>query len=73
MSTSTTATGRMAKSVKLPELEAGVITDLRPDEFLFPGSKVTIRTTASMDKVMSLRSIGVAKSDGAVKFSADTT
>jgi len=73
VSTSTTAKTRTAESVRLPELEAGLSADLRPDEFLFPSSKVTIRVSAPMDKVMSLRSIGVAKSDGAVKFNADKT
>jgi len=55
--------------IKIPEAGAGVrVRGLQPDEFLFPGSKVSVETDVPMDRVFALRGIGVAKGDGSVRF-----
>jgi hypothetical protein len=58
--------------IKIPEAGAGVrVIGLQPDEFLFPGSKVSVDTDVPMDRVFALRAIGVAKGDGSVKLSKE--
>jgi hypothetical protein len=69
----TTAAGPTARTLRLPESGRGMLVDLQPDEFLFPGSKVAIHTREPLDKPMSLRAIGTSRADGAVRFSSDAT
>ena len=72
MSTSTTA-APTARTLRLPGSGRGMVVGLQPDEFLFPGSKVTVQTKVPVDKVMALRSIGTSKADDVVRFSSDAT
>jgi hypothetical protein len=56
--------------IKIPEAGAGVrVSGLQPDEFLFPGSKVSVETDLPMDRLFALRGIGVAKGNGSVRLS----
>jgi hypothetical protein len=55
--------------IKIPEAGGRIrVIGLQPDEFLFPGSKVSVETDVPMDRVFALREIGVAKGDGAVSL-----
>jgi Subtilase family len=70
---STTTAAPTARTLRLPESGLGMLVGLQQDEFLFPGSKVSIQTRVPVDKLMALRAIGTSKADDVVRFSSDAT
>lgn len=56
---------------RIPLRGSGVEIGLQPDEFLFPGSTVTVETEAAMDAEVARRSIGVVRSGNVVKLGRD--
>jgi Subtilase family len=58
---------------RIPVPGAGVEIDLRPEEFLFPRSTVTVATKKPLDAEAARRAIGVARAANAVKVGRERT
>lgn len=65
---SSTTTLLTTPPIQIPDVRSGVkLVGLQRDQFLFPGSTVTIEAPAPLDADAARRSIGVARADNAVK------